>query len=104
MLSTRPAFAPSVCEKTAKFSTADSRLPRSAASRPRMSPVRAFRLESVPEISDVLSSSSVLIVPSVRERSPTTCENFCLKNSSSDPAMSISPRLRPERSVSPFSR
>ena len=69
-----------------------------------MSPVMAFRWLSVPEIFCELASIRLLRLVSVRERSAVTCDTFCLKKSSSDPATSIRSRSRTERSVSPFWR
>ena len=103
-LSTRGVFLPSIAENSVRSSTAAFRLRFSASSRPAMSPVMAFRWLNVPEIFCALASIRRLRLVSVRERSPVTCDTFCLKKSSSDPATSIRSRSRTERSVSPFWR
>ena len=103
MLSTRPALLPSISEKTARFSVADFRCCFSVTSRSFMLPDNELRCDSVPVMLSPLASSRLLTVLSVRERSAVTCETFCLTKSSSEPAMSIRSRSRPERMVSPRS-
>ena len=104
MLSMRGAFCPSISEKAVRLSTAARRFPFSEEKSSAMSPVMPSRWVRVPEMLDSLFSSSRFRFSSVRDRSPVTWAIFCLKKSSSEPAMSIRSRLRLERSVSPSAR
>lgn len=89
-------------ENFERLSSALFRLFFSAESISAMSPVTEFRLPSVPAMLSALVSIRPFRFSSVRERSVVSCETFCLKKSSSEPAMSNRSRSRLERSVSPF--